>query len=138
MGSHYGIILRLQDNITELDYGIILRNDIMELYYGIICMKRIPGDAWDAPESLGPRGRPWDRQARPWDPWGSPWDARARPWDPRGRPWDAPGTPLGPLGTPRDTYGTPYGSQKWSYLDKYTAPEALDCRVRSCPSGPIA
>ena len=63
----------------------------MELYYGIICMKSIPGIPGEPPERhLGPQGSP---QARPWDPPGTPLGTR-------GTPLGRPGTPLGPWGRP--------------------------------------
>ena len=86
----------LQSYITGSYYGMILWNDIVELYYGIIFTQRItgmPGTSWSPHGVPGipwarqdHRGRTWDARARPWDPQGRPWDARARPWDPRGRP----------------------------------------------------
>ena len=132
------------DNITELYYGIILRDHLYE---------KDPGDAWNVP------GAPWDPRdplGTPLGPPGTPLGPPGTPLGPPGTPLGRPGTPLGPPGTslrrPRDAPGTPgdlqgplmdplwtpYGSQKRSYLDKYTAPEALDCCVRTCLSGPIA
>ena len=101
--------------------GIILRNDIMELYYRIIFMKRILGMARTSLEPPGIPRTPW---ARSWDPQGRPWDPWVRPWDPRGAP----------LGPPWE----PHGPQKYQYLNKYTAPEAFDCCVRTCLLLPIA
>ena len=69
----------------------------MEIYYGIIFMKKILGMPGTSPETPGILGIPW---ARPWDPRGRTWDARARPWDPRGRPWDARARPWDPWGRP--------------------------------------
>ena len=115
----------LQNYITGSYYRIILRNDINEVYYGIIFMKRIPGMPRTSLELPGAPGIPW---ARPWEPRGRPWDPRAR----LGPPGDVPETPGTPLGPPRDAPKTPrdtYGPQKMQYLDKYTAPEALDCCV---------
>ena len=130
----------LQDNITELSceeilqnyipgsyYRIILENHIMELDYGIIFIKRIPGVPGTSPEppgilgisehAPGTLGTPLGSQGTPL---GSPRDVPETLGTPLGRPRDAPGTPQGPL-------GTPYGQQKRSYLDTYTAPEALNC-----------
>ena len=92
----------------------------MELYYGVIFIKKIPGMPGTSP------GIPGNLQARPWDPQGSQ--------APPGRPFDPLGTPLGPMGTP----GTPHSPQKLSYLNKLTAAEALHCCVRACSLGPIA
>ena len=61
----------------------------MELYYGIIFMKRIP----------------WD----PRDPLGTPLGPRGTPLGPLGTPLGWLGTPLGPPGTPLGPLGTPYG-----------------------------
>ena len=65
--------------------------------------------------------------------------------DPLGTPLGPPETPLGPLGTPLGpasdaprTPRDPHGPQKRSYLHRYTAPEALDCCVRTCLLEPIA
>ena len=85
--------MTLQNHITGSYYGIILRNDIMELYYGITFMKSIPRMLGT---SLEPPGIPW---ARPWEPQGRPWD----PWGTSLRPT---GTPLGCLGTPLEPRGT--------------------------------
>ena len=60
------------------------------------------------------------------------------PRDPPGTPGDPSGTPRGVSETPRRPPGTPYGPQKQPYLDKYTAPEALDCCVPTCPLRTIA
>ena len=81
-----------------------------------------------------PGARPWDPQGRPWDPGhtpGAPRDVPETPGTPLGHPRDAPGTHWGLL-------GTPYGPQKRSYFTKFTAPEALDCCVRTCLLGAIA
>ena len=94
-GSYYGIIL-------QNHYGIILRDDIMELYYGIIFMKRILGMRRTSATLPGIPGIRW---ARPWEPRGRPWDARAGSWDSR----DAPGTPGHAPGTPRNVPETPRG-----------------------------
>ena len=111
----------------------------MELYYGTLFMKRIPGMPGPSPEIPGIAGIPW---THPWDPRGRPWDPRGRHWEPWARPWDPLGTSLRP---PRDAPGTPLapqgtisGPQKRLYLHKYTVPEALDCCVRACLSGSIA
>ena len=81
-------------------YGIILPNDIMELHYAMIFMKRIPGMPGTSPEPPGILGIPW---ARPWDPQGRSWAPQARPWDPRGNPQGRPWDPLGPPKTPQTT-----------------------------------
>ena len=62
----------------------------MELYYGIIQVKRTP---WIPGESRNPKGLPGT--------------ARARPWDPPGTALGPPSTPLGPQGTPLGSLGTP-------------------------------
>ena len=121
----------------------------MELYDGIIFMKRILGmprtstePPWDPRDPLGtllgalrtplgPQGTPL---GPPRDVPGTPGHAPEPPGTPLRRPRDAPGTP----GNHWEPPGTPYGSQKKSYLNKYTTPEALDCCVRNCLLGPIA
>ena len=70
----------LQNHIMGSYYRIILPNDIMKLYYGIIFMKRIPN-------------KPGTFQELP----GIPRSPRARPRD----LGNAPGTPGHALGTPR-------------------------------------
>ena len=104
--------------------------------------QRIPGMAGTSLEPPGIPRIPW---ARPWDPWGRPWDLQGNPWDPQGHPWPPPARPWDPqqtpLGPPRDapkTPGTSMDHNKKQYLNKYTAPEALDCCVRTCLLGPIA
>ena len=103
----------LWDYITKSYYGIILLNDSMELYHEIIFLKRIsrmPGTSREPPGILGiPCARPWDPRARP----GISGDV---PEVPQGRPWNPRGPPM-----------TPYGRRKPQYLEKLTAPEALDC-----------
>ena len=123
MGSFYGIILRN-------DYGITLRNH----FY-----KKDPGDAQDV------RGAPWDPGDPMGTPLGPPGDAPETPghapgtsWDAPGPPWHAPETPKERPWDPLEPPMTPYGSQKRSDLDKYTAPETLNCCVRTCSLGPIA
>ena len=72
----------------ELYYGIILQDNITELYYGI------PGIPW----------------ARPCDP-GTPMGRPGTPLGPPGTPLERLGTPLGPPGTslrpPGDAPRTP-------------------------------
>ena len=63
------------DCITGSYYRIILQN-IMELYYGITFMKRIPGMPGTSPEPPGIPGVPW---ACPWNPGDVPWPPRGRP-----------------------------------------------------------
>ena len=101
-------------------------------------MKRIPGTPGTSPEPLGSRGSPGHAPGTPGDPQARPWDTPGAPGTPKhatgtfgevletpqGRPWD-----------PRDLQG---GPQKQSYLDKYTAPEALDCCFQTCSLLPIA
>ena len=86
-------------------YGIILRNDIMELYYAIIFMTTNPADAWDVP------GAPWDPEDFLGTPLGSPGTRLGALGTPLGRPVTLLGTPLGPQGTPlghpRDAPRTP-------------------------------
>ena len=76
----------------------------MELYSGIIFMKRIHGMPGTSPEPPGfPGHAPGTHEDAPGPPGHAPgtpgdaWDPRARPWDPRGTslrpPKDAPGTP---------------------------------------------
>ena len=74
----------------EFDHGIIYRNDIMEVYYGILFTKTIPGLPGTSPETPGILGIPW---AGPWDPRGRPWDPQGRPWQPQARSWDPQGRP---------------------------------------------
>ena len=68
----------------------------MELYYGVIFMKRIlgmPGTSSEPPwdpggplgTRLGPLGTPLGPQGTPLETLERPWDARARPLDPQGR-----------------------------------------------------
>ena len=119
----------------ELYYGITLQIYITEWYHGIIVRNHLyekdPGDAWDGPRA------PWD----PGDPLGTPLGPARTPLGPQERPWtprDAPGTSRG---RPSHLWGPPvtsYEPQNRSYLEEYTAPEALDCCARSCLSGPIA
>ena len=100
----------------DLYYRIILGNDIMEPYHRIILMNRIPGIPGESPDAPGTSRI-----------------SRARPWDPPGMPLGPPGTPLGPPGTPLGslwTPGDPHGPKKQQYLNKCTAPEALDCCIR--------
>ena len=92
--------------ITELCYGILLQNDISEFIQGIVLGNRITELCygiilWDYDYEEGPR-----------DPQGVHGAPRAHPSAPR-HAW----------GPPRTT--------KQLYLHKCTAPEALDCRIRS-------
>ena len=64
MGLYYGI--RLRDYMTGSYYRIILRNDIMELYYGIISMKTIPGMPGTSPEPPGIPGIPHGPKKQPY------------------------------------------------------------------------
>ena len=68
----------------------------MELYYGIMFAKRIPGMPGTSPELPGVIGIPW---ARPWDPpRDAPRTTGRAPGTLQGRPWNPPGTPRDPLG----------------------------------------
>ena len=116
---------------------MILRNHLYEKDSGDA--RDVPRAPWEsrgspghAPgDAPGTRGRPWDAWGTrlgplgdiPETPWGHPWHTRRRLWDPGG----PPGTPMGPL-----------TDNKRSDFDKYTAPEALHCCVRTCLLGPIA
>ena len=81
-----------------------------------------PESPWDPGDPLGTRlGHPGTLlgpQGTHLGPLGTP---LGRPGTPQGRPWDLQGPLM-----------TPCGPQKRSYLNNYTAPEALDCCVRSC------
>ena len=85
----------LRNYITGSYHGIILRHDIMELYYGIIFIKW----GWlGRPRSpLGSQGFPG---RAPGAPRGRSWNPKARPWDPPRislrAPGHAPGNPRGP------------------------------------------
>ena len=77
-GLHY--MMMLWNHITESFYGIILRDHIMELYYGITPWKgtRGPlGHPWSPIGSWGPPGPPGAHRGRHWDPTG---DRRGAPW----------------------------------------------------------
>ena len=100
MTLHEGIIL--QNYIQESYYGIILRNYIMEFDNTIIFMKRIPGMPGESTEP--------------------PVTSR----DPMGTPLEYPGTPWTPRGPPGDLHGP----QKQIYLNKFPAPEAVDCCIQ--------
>ena len=122
----------------------------MELHYGIICTRKIPGMPGTSPEPPGvlgiswarpwdPRGRPWDPRARSWDPWARPWDPWARPWDPRGRPWDPWARPWEPRGTslsapghaPGKPQGRPYDPQGVLWTTKPVIPQQIYSARRS-------
>ena len=128
--------------MTGSDYGIILQNDIMEEIGLNHLYGKDPGDArdvpgapWDLRDPLGTRpGPPGTSLGSTGTPLGPPRDAPSTPRDAPGTPGYAPGTPEGRPWDPTDSYGP----QKRQYLDKYTAPEAFDCCVRTCSSGPIA
>ena len=85
---YHGIMLR--NDMLGSDCGIASQNDVMELYYGIIFMKRIPGMPRTSREPPGMPGILW-----------------ARPWHPQGRSWNLQGYPLGPPGIPGTTQGRP-------------------------------
>ena len=73
--------------MTGLYYGIILQDDITELYYGI------PGIPWARPcDHVTPMGRPGTPLGRP------------------GTPLGRLGTPLGPTGTSLRPAGDPSGT----------------------------
>ena len=94
----------LRNCITGSYYGIILQNDIMELYYRI--MKRIPRMPRTSHEL------PWD----PGDPLGPPLGPPGTPMGPQGTPLGPPGdvpeTPQGRPWNPQEPPGTSYGPQK--------------------------
>ena len=97
----------LRKYITGSHYGIILRNDLMELYYAIILMKRIHGMPGTSPETPGIPGVPWARSWDAGDAPGTPGQAPGAPGDAPGAPGDAPGTPRHAPGTPGTSWETP-------------------------------
>ena len=74
----------------------------MDLYSGVILVKRIPGIPRASPEPPGTSD------------------------DPGACPLAPQGTPLGPPEDPRDKHGP----QTQPYLSKFPAPEALACCIR--------
>ena len=97
MDSYDGVILWdsfLRNHISESDYGLTLRNYIIELISRNYPYEKDQGDPQGVP------GAPSDLRGPPGMLLGHPWDAPKTPsGTPLGCPEDAPGTPKDPLGT---------------------------------------
>ena len=108
---YYGIILR--NYITGLHHGIIFQNHITETYFRShikgLCHRII---LWNHPYEKNPwqpradPGAPWDLWGRRGHASGTPRDA---PCDPQACPQDTMGKRLGSPGTP----GDPHGPHNW-------------------------
>ena len=94
-------------------------------------MKRILGMPETSPEPLGSLGSPEHAPGTTGDAPGTPGHA---PGTPRDVPETPPERPWHPWGPPETSYGT----QKRRYRNKFPAPEALNCCVRTCLLEPIA
>ena len=86
--------------ITGSYYEIILQNDIMYLYYGVIFMQRTTGMPGTSPEPPRIPGFPWHAPGTPGTPLGNP-----------GTTLGTPGMPLGTLLEPSEDVRDPSGTQ---------------------------